>query len=37
MDATSGSRNELGFETLVFTYERIEVEDDGLRVFTSGA
>jgi hypothetical protein len=37
MDATSASRSELGFETLVFTYERIEVEDDGLRVFTSGA
>ncbi len=36
LDATAASRNELGFETIVFTYERIEVEDDGVRVFTSG-
>jgi hypothetical protein len=37
MDTTSSSRNELGGETIAFTYERIEVEDDGLRVFRSGS
>ena len=37
LDATTGSRSELGSETLSFSYERIEVEDDGVRVFTSGA
>jgi type VI protein secretion system component Hcp len=38
MDAVrDDGRPGLGVETLVFTYERIEVEDDGLKVFTSGA
>ena len=37
LDATTNPRNELGFETIAFTYERIEIEDDGVRVFTSGA
>jgi hypothetical protein len=37
LDAATGSRNELGTETISFTYERIEVEDDGVRVFASGA
>lgn len=26
----------LGFETIAFTYDRMDVEDDGLRVFTAG-
>jgi len=37
LDSTAASRNELGFETLVLTYERIEIEDDGVRVFASGS
>jgi type VI protein secretion system component Hcp len=37
LDATTNDRNELGLETIAFTYQRIEVEDDGVRVFTSGA
>ena len=37
MDTTSAKRDALGGETIAFTYERIEVEDDGVRVFTSGS
>jgi hypothetical protein len=27
----------LGTETIAFTYERLDVEDDGVRIFTTGA
>jgi hypothetical protein len=37
LDATTASRSELGSEAIAFSYERIEVEDDGVRVFASGA
>lgn len=36
-DATAEPRAALGVETISFTYRRIEVEDDGTRVFISGA
>lgn len=38
MDATSDDEvTGLGVETIAFTYERIDVEDDGVKVFTAGA
>jgi type VI protein secretion system component Hcp len=37
MDAVpDGDRPGLGVETIAFTYERIDVEDDGLKVYSSG-
>jgi hypothetical protein len=36
MAASDGDVGGLGVETIAFTYERIDVVDDGAKVFTSG-
>lgn len=37
LDAAPGARTGLGAEVITLTYERIDVEDDGARVYSSGA
>jgi hypothetical protein len=37
MDTTGAARPGLGFETIAFAYDRIEVVDDGVRVFSAGS
>jgi type VI secretion system Hcp family effector len=36
MDAKNDPSHGLGVETISFTYERIQIEDDGFRVFSAG-
>jgi type VI secretion system Hcp family effector len=36
MDANGDPAQGLGVETVSFTYERIQIDDDGLRVFSAG-